>query len=66
MTFKKIASATAAFLLAGAGIASAQGTTPGTPDTGAGDVAQNLFLLGSSAIVAVLGSMYLFRRARGG
>ena len=38
-------------------------TVPGTPNTGAGgDVAQNALLLGSSAIIALAGIVYLATR----
>jgi|GEM_PF-4632577 len=42
-------------------------TTPGTPNTGVGgDVAMTLLVLGASALIAVVGTLYLTRRgARG-
>ncbi len=36
--------------------------TPGFPNAGSGDVATNIALLLSSGILAVIGSMYLYRR----
>lgn len=40
-------------------------TTPGTPNTGAGgEAASNALLLGSSALIALLGAGYLVRRSR--
>jgi hypothetical protein len=40
-------------------------TTPGTPNTGVGgDVATMLLLLGVSAVIAVIGAVYLARQSR--
>lgn len=53
--------------LSSAGVVAAQTTTatttPGTPETGVGgDVAGNLALLGSSALVALAGAAYISRK----
>jgi hypothetical protein len=70
LAVKFISAATLALLLT-AGTVAAQTTTysstssstPGTPNTGSGgDVAMNIMLLGTSAIIAVGGALYLARR----
>ena len=61
---KKVAAGASLALLAGAEFVSAQTTTPGTPDTGAGgDFLFNLILLGVAALVAAAGLVYMLRRA---
>jgi len=75
MTVKKVISGTALAFLLTAGIAAAQATgTPGypgttgtstpigTPNTGAGDIATNVALLGTSALIAIGGAVLLLRR----
>lgn len=65
---KKIgfSAATAPLLLAG--FASAQTTTstttPGVPNTGAGDVVINAMILGASAMIAIGGALYLYMQRR--
>jgi hypothetical protein len=71
-TIKKTATVSAATILAWlvAGIASAQTTTPGVigtttpgvPNTGGGDVLANIFLLATSAAIALIGLAYLSRK----
>lgn len=43
-----------------AGSVSAQTTTPGVPDTGAGDAFITLSVLGVSSLVALAGATYLY------
>jgi LPXTG-motif cell wall-anchored protein len=62
---KKLVNGAAAATLFAAGIASAQTattstTTPGVPNTGAGDIALNAVILGISAMIAVGGALYLY------
>lgn len=61
---KKFVNGAAAASLFVAGIASAQTTTstttPGVPNTGAGDIALNAVILGISAMIAVGGALYLY------
>lgn len=61
---KKIVNGAALASLLTAGFASAQTTTstttPGVPNTGAGDIALNVMILAVSAMIAVLGAMYLY------
>lgn len=70
---KRIVSSAALAPLLMAGIASAQttndivtstSTTPGVPNTGAGDVALNAFILGISAMIVVAGALYLYLNRR--
>jgi len=64
---KKIVNGAAAATLLAAGIASAQTTsttTPGVPNTGAGDIVLNAMILGVSAMIAVIGAVYLYMHRR--
>ncbi len=59
----KLVSGTAHVSLALTGIASAQTTattTPGIPNTGAGDVVISAMILAVSAVIAVGGALYLY------
>lgn len=61
---KKFVNGAAAATLFAAGVASAQTTTstttPGVPNTGAGDIALNAVILGISAMIAIGGALYLY------
>lgn len=65
---RKIVNGAVAATLFAAGIAGAQTTspttTPGVPNTGAGDAVVHALILGASAMVAVLGALYLFLQRR--
>lgn len=64
-TIQKVAKISLATMLAWmvAGIASAQTTTPGVPNTGVGgDVVTNVLILAASAAVALIGLAYLSRK----
>jgi len=65
---KKIVNGAAAATLLAAGFASAQTTTatttPGVPNTGAGDIVLNAMILGVSAMIAVGGALYLYMHRR--
>jgi hypothetical protein len=69
LLLRKTATISAATVIAwlAAGIASAQtttsSTTPGVPNTGGGgDLMANIFLLATSAAIALIGLAYLSRR----
>ncbi len=65
--FKKIVSGAAATPLLLAGLVSAQTTTtttPGVPNTGAGDIVLNAMILGVAAMVAIGGALYLYMHRR--
>jgi hypothetical protein len=61
---KKILGSAGLASLLMAGVASAQTTTatttPGIPNTGAGDIVLNAFVLGVAALVAIGGALYLY------
>lgn len=65
---QKFANGAAVATLFAAGIASAQTTTstttPGIPNTGAGDIVLNAVILGISAMIAVGGALYLYTQRR--
>jgi hypothetical protein len=44
------------------GAVNASSSTPGIPNTGAGDVLANVFLLATSAAIALIGLAYLSRK----
>lgn len=56
----------ASFLMTGAAAAqtTTATTTPGIPNTGAGDVVVNVMILAVSALVAVAGALYLYMTRR--
>ncbi len=61
---QKILGSAAAGSLLLAGVASAQTTTatttPGVPNTGAGDLVVNVMVLAVSALIAIGGALYLY------
>lgn len=65
-TMKKILGFSGLASLLMMGVASAQTTTatatttPGIPNTGAGDIVLNAFVLGVAALVAIGGALYLY------
>jgi LPXTG-motif cell wall-anchored protein len=67
---KKILGSAALASLTLVGAASAQigtstaTTTPGVPDTGAGDTLVNSMILGVAALIAVGGALYLYMNRR--